>query len=92
MSHRLRHEGAIAVLNDYGVALSFLYDGGGIISGIGVDPSYRNKGFGSKLLEEICEITGGDIFACTDESNKGFYIKNGFSYIGNAVYLGMERK
>ena len=92
ISHRLRHEGAIAVSNDYGVALSFLYDGGGIISGISVDKSFRGKGFGSKLLGEVCEVTGGNIFACTDEKNKEFYIKNGFSYIGDSLYLEMERK
>ncbi len=92
ISHRLRHQGAVAIVKDYGAALSFLYEGGGIISGISVDKSYRSKGLGSKLLREICEVTGGNIFACTDEKNKEFYIKNGFSYIGNALYLEMERE
>ncbi len=91
ISHRLRHGGAVAIAKDYGAALSFIYNGGGIISGISVDKSYRKNGFGSKLLGAICKKTGGDIFACTDEKNKEFYIKNGFSHIGNAVYLEMER-
>lgn len=92
VSHRLRHTGAVAIVNDFGAALSFIYKGGGIISGISVDKSCRNKGFGSTLLKEICQKTGGNIFACTNEQNKDFYIKNGFSYIGDAVYLEMERK
>ena len=91
ISHRLRHGGAVAIAKDFGAAISFLFEGGGIISGIAVDKACRGKGFGSKLLKEICKISGGDIFACTDESNKDFYIKNGFSYIGDAVYLEMER-
>lgn len=92
ISHRLRHGGAAAIVKDYGAALSFVFEGGGIISGISVDKSYRNKGMGSKLLKEICKTTGGNIFACTDKQNKDFYIKNGFSHIGDAVYLEMERK
>lgn len=92
ISHRLRHGGAVAVVKDYGAALSFLYEGGGIISGISVDKSYRSKGFGSKLLIEICELSGGNVFACTDEKNKEFYIKNGFSYTGDVLFLEMERK
>ncbi|MBR6572676.1 MAG: GNAT family N-acetyltransferase [Clostridia bacterium] len=92
ISHRLRHNGAVSITKDFGAALSFIYDGGGIISGISVDKSHRNNGFGSKLLKEICEKTGGNIFACTDEKNKEFYIKNGFSYIGDIAYLEMERK
>lgn len=92
ISHRLRHGGAAAIVKDYGAVLSFIYDGGGIISGISVDKSYRNNGFGSKLLGEICEATGGKVFACTDKQNKDFYIKNGFSHIGDAIYLEMERK
>lgn len=92
ISHRLRHGGAVSIVKDYGAALSFLYAGGGVISGISVDKSYRERGMGSQLLGEICEATGGNIFACTDEKNKDFYIKNGFSYIGDAVYIEMERK
>lgn len=92
ISHRLRHGGAVSIVKDYGAALSFLYEGGGIISGISVDKSYRERGFGSQLLGEICEVTGGNVFACTDEKNKDFYIKNGFSHIGKAVFLEMERK
>ena len=92
ISHRLRHGGAVSILKDYGAALSFLYEGGGIVSGISVDAPYRKRGMGSQLLGEICEATGGNVFACTDEKNKDFYIKNGFSYIGKAVYLEMERK
>jgi GNAT superfamily N-acetyltransferase len=85
ISHRLRHEGAVAILRDCGAALCFLFEGGGIISGISVDPTYRNKGFGSQLLNEVCEVTGGDIFACTNENNKEFYIKNGFEMLDTAV-------
>ncbi len=91
VSHRLRHGSGIAIAKDYGAALCFLFDGGGIINGIAVDKNFRHNGFGSKLLTEISSLAGGKIFACTERQNQDFYIKNGFSHIGEAAITEMER-
>ena len=91
ISHRLRHGSGVALAKEYGAALCFTFDGGGIISGISVDKSFRRKGMGSKILNEISCLVGGKIFACTAKENQEFYIKNGFSHIGEAAIIEMER-
>ncbi len=85
ISHRLRHGGAVALLKDFGAALAFSCPQGGIINGISVKKSLREKGFGSKLLNELTDALSGDIFVCADKAVSDFYIKNGFEPIGQAV-------
>ena len=91
VSHRLRHNSASAITSDFGAALCFTFDGGGVISGISVDKNLRQKGLGSKMLNEISSLVGGKIFACTQKENQEFYIKNGFTLIGEAAIIEMER-
>lgn len=90
VSHRLRHGGGVALTKECGAALCFTFDGGGIISGISVDKNFRRNGEGSKILNEISCLAGGKIFACTGKQNEEFYIKNGFSHIGEAAIIEME--
>ncbi|MBE6781312.1 MAG: hypothetical protein E7540_01110 [Ruminococcaceae bacterium] len=85
VSHRLRHGGAAAIVNEKGSALAFLSPYGGIINGISVENEKRGKGFGSSLLFELCELIGQDIFVCSGKKALEFYIKNGFSFLNNAV-------
>ena len=87
ISHRLRHGGAVALLEDFGAALAFKSEFGGIINGISVNKESRGQGFGGKLLKNICEYLNGDIFVCTNEKTAEFYIKNGFEPYGLAVLI-----
>ena len=86
-SHRLRHGGAAAVLEEYGAALGFKCSFGGIISGISVKKEHRGLGLGGKLLKELCGLIGGEIFVCTSKGGADFYIKNGFNKCDTAVIL-----
>jgi GNAT superfamily N-acetyltransferase len=85
VSHRLRHNAALAVLKDFGAALAFSCERGGIINGISVEQSQRGKGFGSNLLRVLTSALSGDICVCADSSVCEFYIKNGFEPMGQAV-------
>ena len=87
ISHRLRHGGAVALLEDFGAALAFKSEFGGIINGISVKKGLRGRGLGGKLLKNICEYLNGDIFVCTNEKTAEFYIKNGFEPYGLAVLI-----
>ena len=87
ISHRLRHGGAVALLEDFGAALAFKSEFGGIINGISVKKGLRGRGLGRKLLKNICEYLNGDIFVCTNEKTAEFYIKNGFEPYGLAVLI-----
>ncbi len=86
-SHRLRHGGAAAVLEEYGAALGFKCSFGGIINGISVKKECRGLGLGGKLLKDICGLIGGEIFVCTSKSGADFYIKNGFNKFDTAVIV-----
>lgn len=79
VSHRLRHGGATAVVESFGGALAFTCPFGGVVSGISVEKDARGKGFGSRLLNSLCERIDGEIFVCTAKENVNFYIKNGFT-------------
>ena len=85
ISHRLRHGGAVAVMNDFGAGLAFLGDGCAIISGIAVGAEHRAKGHGSAILDELTGHINGDLFVLANEQNTPFYIKNGFAPCGTAV-------
>ncbi len=85
ISHRLRHNGAAAILNDIGAGVIFKFPFGGIVNGIAVKNNLRGKGLGSALLSELLEFTNGDIFVCATNKNINFYIKNGFKVIDTAV-------
>ena len=86
ISHRLRHGGGAAILEDYGAALGFCCEGGGIINGISVKKQFRGQGLGHKLLDRLCSALGGDVYAATN-GGVDFYIKNGFTYLDDAVIV-----
>ena len=87
VSHRLRHGGGVAVLEEYGAALGFCSEVGGIINGISVKKEYRGQGFGAKMLDRLCSAIGGDIYVATSDNTAKFYIKNGFSYFEKSVIV-----
>lgn len=87
VSHRLRHGGGAAIVEDYGGALGFCSDTGGIINGISVKKEIRGQGFGKKMLNRLCSAIGGDIYVATSDNTAKFYIKNGFSAFGTAVII-----
>lgn len=87
LSHRLRHSGAVAAAEEFGAALAFKSEFGGIINGIAVDKENRKKGNGSRLLKKICGYLDGDIFVCTNKNTAKFYIKNGFTECDKAVLI-----
>lgn len=87
ISHRLRHGGAVAILEDFGAAVAIKSDFGGIINGISVNKGTRGQGFGSKLLKNICGYLDGDVFVCARTDTAEFYIKNGFVPCDEAVLI-----
>ncbi len=84
ISHRIRHGGATAVLNNNGCAVALTSSKGALISGICVDKYKRNKGNGTYILQSLLSsINAKDIFALIEENGPiNFYKKNGFSPIG----------
>lgn len=87
VSHRLRHGGALANAEDFGGILAFTCPFGGVISGISVEEEMRGKGYGSRLLNDLCDQIDGEIFVCTSQKNANFYIKNGFKLCDTAVII-----
>ena len=87
ISHRLRHGGAVAIVNEFGGALAFTCSFGCVINGIAVKKEQRGRGLGKKLLEDICGYTEGDAFVCTSGKNADFYTKNGFERYDTAVLI-----
>ena len=85
VSHRLRHGGGAAILEDFGAALCFCSESFGIINGIAVKKELRGKGLGGKLLNDICGYLDGDVFVCAKTDTAEFYIKNGFVPCDEAV-------
>ncbi|MBQ2815304.1 MAG: GNAT family N-acetyltransferase [Clostridia bacterium] len=83
MSHRIRHDGAVAILNDNGAAIGLKGDNGALISGICVSENFRKKGLGSSILKELIDnLSVGEIFALVDINGPiSFYTKNGFSIV-----------
>ena len=89
VSHRIRHGAAVALAEEFGGALAFKAENSAVINGIAVKKSERQKGFGSLLLSRLIAHLHGDIFACTSDEKKNFYIKNGFALIDTAVITNL---
>lgn len=87
ISHRLRHSGAVAIAEEFGAALAFKSEFGGIINGIAVNKENRKQGNGSRLLKKICGYLEGEVFALATEKATEFYIKNGFTKCDKAVLI-----
>lgn len=83
ISHRTRHNGAAAVLNDCGAAIGFKGNSGALISGICIKTDKRKSGCGSKILQVLIDnLSSKEIFALVDKCGPLiFYIKNGFSKV-----------
>lgn len=87
VSFRVLHGCADYVTEDGGGALLFFDEEDAIINGIAVPKNGRNKGHGSRILKLLLSRAGErNVYACCVEKNKHFYIKNGFSLIGEAAY------
>lgn len=87
VSFRTLHGCADYVVENSGGGLLFFDDNDAIINGIAVPENKRNNGHGSRILKALLS-RGGErsVYACCVEENKYFYIKNGFSLIGEAAY------
>ena len=90
VSHRLRHGGAVAVVKDEGAALAFLYEGGGVMSGIALSAACRGKGLGKALLNELLTHIEGDFFVAANDINKEFYLRNGFTLSDKVCFGSLE--
>lgn len=90
VSHRLRHGGAVSSVSNYGAALAFLFDRGGVMSGIALSPEHRGKGLGKKLLTSLLSTVDGDFFVAANDINKNFYLRNGFTLMGTVCFGRME--
>lgn len=87
VSFRKYHGCAEYVIKDGGGALLFMSDNSAILNGIAVPDSSRGKGLGSTLLSLLLSFAENrTVYACCTENNKNFYLKNGFTLIGNAAY------
>lgn len=90
ISHRVRHHTAKAyTLNVDGAIvssgiLSSIIDGYAILSAVRTADSQREKGYGSALVNYICNDVNGEVLLVRDEHlNESFYQKLGFKNIGN---------
>ncbi len=90
VSHRLRHGGARAVVKEYGAALAFTYNGGAAMTGIALNPLFRGKGLGKRLLAELLSGIDGDFFVAANEQNTKFYEKFGFTRQGLVGYWRLK--
>ncbi len=91
VSFRTHHCCADFVLKDGGGALLFYTEKQGLINGIATPCNYRGKGLGSRLLKMLLfKASERDVYACCNEKNKDFYIKNGFTLIGESAYCEEE--
>lgn len=91
VSFRTMHSCADYVLKDGGGALLFYNEKEALVNGIATPKDSRGKGLGSVLLKMLLsKAFERTVFACCSEENKRFYIKNGFSLIGEAAYCEEE--
>ena len=89
ISHRVRHHTAKAyTLNVDGVIvssgiLSSIIDGYAVLSAVRTDDENRRKGYGSALVNYICNDVNGEVLLVRDEQlNEEFYTRLGFQNIG----------
>ncbi len=87
VSFRKYHGCAEYVIKDGGGALLYMNDTSAILNGIAVPKSHKRKGLGSTLLSLVLSFAKDrTVYACCTENNKNFYLKNGFTLIGDAAY------
>lgn len=87
VSLRTLHSCADYVTENGGGALLFFDDTDAFVNGIAVPEHLRGNGQGSKILKMLLSrAQDRNVYACCVEKNKNFYIKNGFSLIGQAAY------
>lgn len=87
LSHRLRHNGAVAISIDDGCVCAAKSGSQLLITGIAVSPDKRRSGIGKKLLDSAVSQSNADcVWALTDEADaKRFYLGCGFDE-KHAVY------
>jgi len=87
VSFRKYHGCADYVTYDGGGALLYTADSVAIINGIAVPKDKRGKGVGSKLISLLLSCAENrTVYTCCTNKNKNFYLKNGFTYFGDAAY------
>ncbi len=91
VTFRVLHGCADYVTEDGGGAVLFYDQSGALINGIAVPQNNRGKGQGSRIMKLLLSrAENREVYACCVEENKHFYIKNGFSLIGEAAYCEEE--
>lgn len=91
VTFRTLHSCADYVLKESGGALLFYTQSEGIVNGIATPSGVRGKGLGSRLLKMLLSKAGDrTVYACCNIKNKDFYIKNGFTLIGESAYCEEE--
>lgn len=87
VTFRTLHSCADYVIKDGGGALVFYSQNEGLLNGIATPKNVRRNGLGSCLLKMLLSKVGEkEVYACCSEHNKEFYIKNGFTLIGESAY------
>lgn len=87
VTFRVNHGCADYAVENCSGALMFFDESDALINGIAVPRNMRGKGQGSRIIKQILSRAGQrNVYACCIEKNKNFYIKNGFSLIGEAAY------
>ncbi len=91
VTFRTLHSCADFVLKDGGGALLFYTQKEGLLNGIAAPKGQRGKGIGSRLIKMLLSKAGErEVYACCNENNRDFYIKNGFTLIGESAYCEEE--
>lgn len=87
VSHRVRHGGADFYADASGGVLVYFCKDSAFLSAVAVKEEERGKGKGSFLLSQAqARVPSKQLFVCSEEKNIDFYIKNGFTKSGEAVY------
>ncbi len=87
ISHRLRHSTAAYVTSPYSAALLFHGYDSAVITGIAVDKDKERCSIGTSTLKKLLEYARNRcVYACCEEENTQFYLKNGFKMIGFYAY------
>lgn len=94
LSHRLRHNGAVAISTDDGCVCAAKSGSQLLITGIAVSPDKRRGGIGKKLLDSAVSHSNADcVWALTDEAEaKKFYLGCGFDEKQAVYYYKTEEE
>ena len=94
LSHRIRHNGAVAVSTEHGCVCAAKSGSQLLITGIAVLPEKRRSGLGKNLLESVATLGKAEcVWALTaDASAKRFYVGSGFKEEKAVYYYKTEEE